>query len=429
MLRHLFASLACVAAFSTAQALTPHHRTDTVMIPERVVAVTGDAAKGHDLIAILYDRRDLHFSEPNAPRFLFLDRDGEVLLGIGGYVKGTMSYDFDGAIDNGSEFTTFDIPVPSDPGLRNRLAGNINHSRLFLRLVGRSERFGSYEGFISTSFAGGASGNQLKLKKAYMRLGNIIGGYYTSTFVDASAGTPVVNDQSPSGEATGTNVGIFYNPLLSKHIKIGVSLEIPSASYRTNADVTAISQRCPDIPVYIQYGWDNHNSHIRLSGLYRNLSYRDMTVGKNRFVTGWAVQLSGTGILTDDLTAYWQGSTGRGYGRYVNDLEGNGYDLVPSATVKGKMVAPHMADFEVGMQYTFTPEVSATACYSESHVIRQYGVADNGYKYGRYMAITCWYDPVPDLNLGIEYLYGSRKDFNTLSSHANRIEAMVKYNF
>ena len=42
----------------------------------------------NETIKAIYEANGLHFQDPRAPRFLFLDRKGRVALGIGGYMKG-----------------------------------------------------------------------------------------------------------------------------------------------------------------------------------------------------------------------------------------------------------------------------------------------------------------------------------------------------
>lgn len=49
---------------------------------------TGSADNNKELVAILYDSSELHFSDPSASRFLFLDRKRRVALGIGGERRG-----------------------------------------------------------------------------------------------------------------------------------------------------------------------------------------------------------------------------------------------------------------------------------------------------------------------------------------------------
>ena len=65
--------------------------------PARVILLWGETPPNDELMAMFYDTRLLHFQAPRAPRFLLIDRKGRAALGIGGYVKATASYDFDGS--------------------------------------------------------------------------------------------------------------------------------------------------------------------------------------------------------------------------------------------------------------------------------------------------------------------------------------------
>ena len=350
-LNSLKAVVLCITLIApAANALQPKEYPDTVMIPERAIVLSGDHTRSGSLMAILYDSSDLHFSEPSAPRFLFLDRQGKVALGIGGYVKGTLQYDFGGSIDDGASFVTYDIPVPQNPAQRNQFYGNANHSTIFLQLVGKSKHFGYYQMYVQTNFSGdGNSGYGLKLKQAYLSVGYVTAGLANSTFVDGSVGTPTIDDQGPAGEISRKNVLLRYAPRFNDHFSGAIGVEMPSVSYTVNTDVEKINPRVPDIPLYVQYQWDGGKSHIRLSGLFRDMSYRDIKSGRNHFKPGWAAQLSGK-TAAGPLTFFYQGAYGRGYGAYLNDLGGNGFDLVYSTT-EGKMEAPRTANFELGMRY------------------------------------------------------------------------------
>lgn len=44
------------------------------------------------------DRSQMRFHDPNAPRFLLTDQKGKFALGIGGYVRATAEYDFNGIV-------------------------------------------------------------------------------------------------------------------------------------------------------------------------------------------------------------------------------------------------------------------------------------------------------------------------------------------
>lgn len=424
----LVAAAATVSVLS-ASAMKPRELPDSFLVPERAVVATGDAANAGPLVAVLYDTRNLHFTDPSAPRFLFLDREGKVALGIGGYVKGTMQYDFGGAIDDGASFDTYDIPVPNNPAQRNQFYANANHSTIFLDLVGRSSRFGFYQVYAQTEFSGGSRTDYgLSLKQAYLRVGYVTAGLANSTFTDGEAGTPGIDDQGPSGEVSQKNVLVRYAPHFNSHFSGAIGVEMPAATYTTNTSTAKINQRIPDLPAYIQYEWGGGNSHIRLSGLLRNLSYRDLATARNHFVTGWSVQLSGIAHLTKDFYVYYQGAYGHGYAAYVNDLKDNGFDLIYSTT-EGKMKAPAMSNYEFGARYDVTPNCFMTLAYSEARTFKQSYLGSDTYKSGRYLAVNAFYSPVSDLTVGVEYLYGRRKDYSGETGRANRIMALLQYNF
>lgn len=414
---------------SSAYALKPREMPDTFLIPSRAVVATGDVSKAGQLVAVLYDTNDLHFSDPSAPRFLFLDRKGKVALGIGGYIKGTMQYDFDGAIDDGASFVTYDIPVPQNPAQRNQFYANANHSTLFLQLVGRSEKFGYYQVYAQTQFSGdGLTGYGLKLKQAYFKAGYVTAGLANSTFVDGGAGTPVVDDAGPSGEMSRKNVLVRYAPRFSDHFSGAVGVEMPAVNLTTNESTAKINQRVPDIPLYVQYEWGNGSGHLRLSGLWRNLSYRDLAAEKNKFKTGWAVQLSGMSKLGAGFKLFYQGAYGQGYGSYINDFGDAGFDLAYSTTT-GKMEAPKLANYEAGLRYDPNSKLYLTATYSEARTFGQGHLGGDTYRYGRYVGVNGFYNIVPDLCIGFQYLYGMRKDYSGDHGHANRVIAMLQYSF
>ena len=68
---------------------------DTLVVITRPAIIITDSEQSSDseVIRRMYEQNGRHFQDPRAPRFLFVDRTGKVALGIGGYVKGTMSAD------------------------------------------------------------------------------------------------------------------------------------------------------------------------------------------------------------------------------------------------------------------------------------------------------------------------------------------------
>ena len=402
---------------------------DTIYIPERAIVLSGDSANADTRgnIAILYSREGMSFDEPGAPRFLFLDREGKVALGIGGYVKGVGMYDFDGAID-GSDFETYDIPVPFNPAQRQRFGADASQSTLFLKLVTHPTKLGRITVYIQTGFNSASKGYTLKLKQAYVSVGHVTAGLARSSFADGEAEAPTIDGQGPSGQITAKNMLFQYKTNTVKGFSGAISIENPSASYSTVTGVTeAIAQRVPDIPLYVQYAW-NSDSHVRVSVLHRSLSYRDLTAGKNHFRSGWGLHLSSVGDIAAGLGYFGHVAYGEGIARYINDLCDNGYDLVPSE-VEGELKAPGALAWTVGLSYNFTKRFFMTANCSQSRVYDCSILGGGRNRNDTYAAINGFYNLTSDFRIGAECLIGRRHNYDGTSGHANRFEAMMQYSF
>lgn len=397
-------------------------------IPDRAIVLSGDTTSDdhRQNIAIMYSRNNLAFEDPAAPRFLFLDKKGTVALGIGGYVKALGMYDLRGAVNNNGFYTNM-IPVPENPAQRERFGATANNSSIFLKLVSRPTKLGRIIVYIQSNFTGDDGNYGFKLKQAYVSIGNVTLGKARSVFSDAPAMAPTVDDQGPSGQVSAKNMLIKYESPSYRGFSYAISVEVPEASYTTGTNTRAISQRFPDIPLYVQYAWNGGESHIRASGILRELSYRNDFTAENKLTTGWGVQFSAVSKIVGGLGIFGHYTYGKGIATYINDLSGLGYDLIPDGN--GKLRAPGSAGWTAGMQYDFTSNFFMSTSYSQARLYDNGELGGDCYNYGQYIAANAFYNPIPDLRFGLEYLHGVRNNLNGESGHANRLEAMVQFSF
>ena len=397
-------------------------RTSVIVTDERQ---TSD----NEIIKAMYEANGRHFQDPRAPRFLFMDRKGKVALGIGGYVKGTMSVDMGGISDN-LDFVTADIPVPKQADMLNQFQMDASSSRLFLKLVGRNTAVGNFSVYVESDFRG-KDGHQydLRLRQAYIRLGNLLFGRTRSTFADGAAGPPTIDFEGPSGSVSKKNTMIQYKQQIDKNWSWAASIESPSESYTVvKNESKSIKQLIPDIPAYMQYEWNDGQSHIRLSGLFRALSYRNLVKEENEYAIGWASQLSGMIAFSPRITFYYQAAYGKGYADYLNDLGGSGYDLIPDGD-GGKLKAPYALGIVGGLQYNLCKNFFVSASYSQCRLYDQASLSNSAYKYGQYVVANAFYTPFSNCQVGIEFLYGNRHNHDDESGNAHRLNAMIQYNF
>jgi hypothetical protein len=222
---------------------------------------------------------------------------------------------------------------------------------------------------------------------------------------------------------------IQYSHQFGKHWSTALAIEAPSASYTTDKNLSeSIKQRVPDIPTYIQYAWDGGKSHVRLSNLFRFLSYRNLVEGKNKLTFCMATQLSGMITFSPHWKLYYQAAYGKGYADYLNDLGGAGFDLIPDGE-SGNLLAPYALGVVGGIQYNIHKNLFLSASFSQCRLYADDNLQGSDYRYGQYVAANVFYEPIDNCMVGFEYLYGNRHNMDGTSGNAHRINAMIQYHF
>ncbi len=392
---------------------------------ESIVFIPIKKANG-DIIALLYDMESPHFQDPKAPRFLLYDQKRKFALGIGGFVRMTASYDFNGISDD-KDFVPYDIPVPNTPAKRNQFQMDAATSRIFLELVGSNRLLGDFNVYIESDFRG--QSNNLRLRQAYMSFRGFLFGQSWSTYSDVASVPPTIDNAGPNSNSSERNIQIRYTYEMNNHWQTAIALEAPKLSATYGQYNQSIPQRVPDIPLYIQYAWGN-KSHIRATGLLRTLSYRNENNDENKNLLAWGTQLSGVYNVCPKVSLYYQGMYGKGIARYITDLNGVGLDMVPRKDDDGRMqVLPTFA-FLGGLRYNFNDSWFASASYSQVRLYRENGYYQpDGYKYAQYIVGNLFWELTHDCRFGLEYLYGRRVNMDSKTGHANRIQLMAQYNF
>lgn len=380
-----------------------------------------------ELVSSFYVDQYKHFQDPLAPYFLLMSKDAKLAMGIGGAVRMRGWFDFNGAMPTNG-FVPYMIPVPKDPSQRRKLGGTPDGTTIFMRVIGRNATLGDIVGNIQGNFQG--DGHTFKLKKAYVQFKGVTVGWAPSTIQDADAEAPTIDGAGQNGLCSDTRMLVRWDHSFGKSPwSMAASVEMPSSQVDADGEQTkAISDWFPDIVAFAQYNMSS-SSHIRLTGLFRVLPYRDLVVGKNRNKIGWSMQLSGLYYPTNRLTLYWVANTGQGYEATMGDLSVGNFDLVACDDTPGKLYSPLSMGLNVGAKYNFLPNLYAGLALGEAHYFPKYTVKNSTYKYGLYGAVNLFYEPTPRMQVGIEYLIGSRHNFDREHGSANRIDALFQFSF
>ena len=284
-MKSIFKSMSCLVL--GAMIVTPMFAQQKKLYPELegpgpVVIISKDKNGKEELINVFEETQRPHFHDPRAPRFLLTDQQGKFALGIGGYLKTTMEYDFNGIVDD-VDFIPALIPQPGSTSVRNQFQMDASTSTIFLKLVGRTKHLGNFIVYTAGNFRG--SGKTFELQNAYLSFLGFTMGYDTGLFMDLAAAPPTIDFQGPDGMTFYRATQLRYEANVMKGLKVGVGVEMPSVDGTPAQDVRIGKQRMPDIPAYVQYSWAKA-SHIRVGGILRSITYEDQVNNKAKSLPG-----------------------------------------------------------------------------------------------------------------------------------------------
>ncbi|MCM1020923.1 MAG: hypothetical protein NC343_01940 [Muribaculum sp.] len=378
-------------------------------------------------ISAFYYDQFRHFSDPAAPYFLFLSKDAQLAMGIGGCVRMRGYYDWGGAIP-ASAFAPYLIPMQPDLTNMRHIGTTPAGTALFFRVLGRNKALGDYQLYIECNF-NGYEGRDFHLKKAYAIVNDFTIGYANSTFSDPAAVPPTVDANGPNNKLTPTSVLVRYMPTFHNRWTVALSVESPEPSIAVDNQTTkSVSAWLPDFAAFGQYQWAP-GQHVRLAGIVRTLSYRDMLSRKNYNTVGWGLQLSSVAHPLREVTTYATVNYGHGYQSLGGDLQVGRYDLVGNPDHAGRLYAPASLGWCVGVQYNFRPNLFMSVSASEMRYLPSRSVSADEYKYGLFGCINLFWNLTPRIQIAAEYDLGKRQNFSGHQRIAQRVGALAQFSF
>ncbi len=417
------------------QSLVEDH-VDSLMKSHKIVYIDGKPAdirtqsyvdSVRNVISAFYYDQFRHFSDPSAPYFLFMSKDAQLAMGIGGAVRMRAYYDWGGAMP-ASGFIPYLIPMHPDPASMRHFNTTPSGTCLFFKVLGRNKALGEYQLYIQADFTGYQS-RDFKLKKAYAVINDFTVGYASSTFSDPAAIPPTVDAQGPTNKISPSAVLLRYMHTFKKHWVIAASAETPEHSLGIDDKLNKkVDNWMPDWAAFGQYQW-GRDQHVRLSAIVRTLSYRDIMAEKNFNLAGWGLQLSTISHPASFLTLYGSVNYGAGYAGMGGDLMIGSYDLVTNPDKEGRMYAPASFGWCVGVQYNIRHNLFVSANASQTRYLPSHAVTPDLYKYGIATAINVFWNMTPRMQVGGEFDFGLRKNFSGEHRNAKRAGVMCMFSF
>lgn len=379
------------------------------------------------LIQKFYEDQFRHFQDPLAPYFLFMSKDSQLAMGVGGCVRMRGYYDWGGSIPSPG-FAPYLIPMQVDPTRKRYFGTTPSGTALFFRVIGTNKKLGNYQLYIEANF-NGYEARDFHLKKAYAVINDWTIGYANSTFSDPTALPPTVDASGPNSKMSATDVLVRWMHTFKENFTIAASVETPSDQIEIIPTQTAkVSQYVPDVAAFLQYEWQNSN-HIRLAGIYRTLPYRNLITEKNHIVPGYGLQFSTVYHPYHALTLYGCINGGHGYASLGGDWLMGAYDLVYDPKKTGELYSPFCYGGYASVQYNFTPMIFASATFGGTRYAPKHEILGNQYKQGLYMAANVFWYLTPRISCGVEFDLGRRLNFDGQSAWARRAGAFAQFSF
>lgn len=397
--------------------------------PDNIVSVVvnGESAEASDVEGAFKENEPDSHRDANLPRFAIVGKNREFYLGIGVQLLGEGVFDFAGEMSSPVLFIPSTTEAPS-PGNGASLKFGWQTSSIHMNFVAMPESDNRIGVYFKGNFMG--NNNSFNCYHFYARYRGLVVGYTNSLFTDGYAEPVTIDFEGPAGYPFITLFTAYWHQQFTKHVSGAIGVDAPVTSFSEATGAEEVNQRLPAIPLYVQYGSESDDAHIRLSAIVRPLQYRNLIAGHNSTLVGGAVQLSGMTPVAGSLSANANLVYGHGIASYILDDYFLGLDACGTKEA-GKMELVRTLGITAGLNYAFTSRLQANIVYS--HVANMLGdnaVMDRtNYRYGDYVAANMFYNLNRFVSLGLEYDYGHRKSFAGEGLHVNRLQCQFALSF
>jgi len=346
-------------------------------------------------------------------------------LSIGGFVKTAAVYNND-PLQIADRFIVGSIPVGESDGTKDVAQSSItaDQSRLNFDLR-EPTKFGLMRGFVEGDFAD--DGENFRLRHAFGQWNRMLAGKTWSTFVDPEASPEELDFEGLNARVNVRQSQIRFMPRFGEEYELQFALEDPNPEIDNGSGVN----RTPDIVLAGRFS-PRERLHTKLSLLARQLRAQETTGGVTEEY-GWGVSLSGsyaTPNFDERDKLFFQINRGNGIGRYVNDLSSIGnYDGIFDPTTGDLQLFDVTAGYASWQHWWDIEQLRSNFTFGMVDVNNPDFLTGDAYQRTLRFSSNLIWSPISRIDIGGEYLWGSRENEDGESGDANQLQFAVKYRF
>jgi hypothetical protein len=350
---------------------------------------------------------------------------------FGGRIRTAAVFTLD-PLGTDDRFLTNSIPVGSSgvsgEAKRTNISSRASRLNTEFRTPGGSEEI---RAFFEGDFAG--ESNAFRLRHAYAQYRGFIAGQTWSTYSDPLVDVEDLDFEGISSENVTRQAQLRYWWSPKERTRLAVAMETPAVSITGGTGVNLF----PDVIARGFWGRAN-GGHTQVAGVLRQIRGETApgVVGSD-----WGAGGTVSGIVLVPVKnlkdrILYQVNGGRGIARYVNDLSSaGGMDAVVD-TASGDLKALPAFGWYVAYEHKWVEWEQFRGMNMRSTILWSYvGVGNfdfqppDAYRKTNRLATNVVFSPNGRVDLGLEYIFGSRENKDGQQGHANQFQLVALFRF
>ena len=350
---------------------------------------------------------------------------------FGGFVQLNVIHDFQNSGSDFGDFATSRIPVPTD-GTSNTEFDPRTSRMIFETRTATS--LGKFSTFLSTDWAGDSdksSTADFRLRQVYLTgVGIFTGaaitaGRVNTTFMDNQAWPEIFDLEGPN------SLSFIWQGMLrasweldkAKHWIGSFALEQPESDVTNGNGKEAWPDAVLRVDVNDDWG------HLSAAALGRQLKASSSTTGGGTDkAAAWGVLFAGKLPVPGTADNFiFQVQGGKGSGRYIEDLSFEGGQDGVYDNTREKLRPLKQVGGWASYQHWWTDKLRSTVVGSYQRMDNLNIQSSDSFKSSIYTNGNLIYSPLKNYDIGIEYIWGQRKNKNGQTGRANRLMVSMKW--